>query len=196
MSDVRRPPENCCLCGDHEVREFSHHGKPISEFPPVCSPCRAERTRAIHVVIPKTVDPAELSRRIAPYRDSNPQAVAGAIQVALQVWERALQDAAHSAKALLRVLAERPDEERVAHELMGGRLVGDLEAARTPEPGTLRLTGLAPELARRIAEEVPLAEGPPLQSGDLSGVLEEVRAARQRAQPTADPITLPDGDAP
>jgi hypothetical protein len=196
MSDIPDIPEinlrdaNCCLCGSWQLQEYSYGSRTVSDPPPVCSPCRAERTGAIHIVVPSAVDPAELARRISPYR-GRPEDFAGAIQVALRVWEKALTDIAHSAKALLRLLAGRPDEESVAHALMGGHLVGDLQAARTPDPGTLKLTGLAPELARRIATEVPLAEGPALSQAHLSEILILLAKAQQKGQPTAAPQRSP-----
>lgn len=203
--DLRR--ENCFLCGHHEIREFSFKGASLTDLPLVCSPCRAERTGAIQMVMPSALDPSVLSQRIDPYREKPPAVMSGAIQVALDVWEKALQDTAHSAKVLMRILTDRPDEEAVIHALMGGPLISNLESAR---PGTLVLTGIAPELARRIATEVPLAEGPALSPAheteirllvakrrDQATEQRALRAAKRRAQPPAPlPADGSHGDAP
>lgn len=191
-------PRNCCLCGDYEVRQFSHRGKPISEMPPVCSPCRAERTGAIQLSLPREVDPAVLRARVSPdkLRFPSEDERARAIQVVLRMWRDALVKSAEAVTQLVAALEGGPAEERVAHELLGTPLVGGLEALTRP-PGTLKLTGLAPALARRLATEVRWAEGPPLLVADLPAL--EAELAEQKAQPTAPPQNPADGshgDAP
>jgi len=190
--------EDCCLCGTYEIREFSHRGQPISELPPVCSPCRAERTGAIHLRLPAAAAPGDIAQRIVLLQvGTTPEHMAEAIQSALSVWAKALYDSADSVLAAFRFLGGRPDEESVAATLMGDPLVTGLTFLPDPERAGLTLTGLAPELARRLAEEVPLAEGPALSLAHETEILllvteraaeqKALRAARRKAQPTAAP---------
>jgi hypothetical protein len=212
VSDVTGIPERdlgldpCCLCGVYEVREYTHLGKPIAEFPPVCSPCRAERLGAIHIRLPKAAAPGDIADRVKPFLGSTD--LPGAIHVGLRTWHQGLADALHSVVALLQCLEDRPSEEQVVAELMGTPLVGGLEFLPDPETAGLKLTGLAPELARRIAELVPLAEGPALSLAheaeirllvtERAAEQKTPRAARHQAQPTAAPQKTPadgsDGD--
>lgn len=199
---------NCCLCGEWELQELTHQNRSLAEPPPVCSPCRAERTQAIHLRLPKASAPGDIAQRLDPLQGgTTPEYLSGAIQTALSVWARALYDSADSVMAAFHLLRGRPDEERVAATLMGDALVTGLEFLPDPEMAGIKLTGLAPELARRIATEVPLAEGPALSHAHLAEIRlllterltekKALRAARRKAQPTAPlPADGSDGDAP
>lgn len=192
---------NCCLCGTYEIREYTHQGKVVREPPPVCSPCRAERTGAIHLRLPKAVAPDNIAQRLAPLQaGTTPEYLAQAIQSALAVWAKALYDSADSVTAALNALGGRSDEERVAATLMGDPLVTGLEfvADHNGQCPGLKLVGLPGELARRIAERVPLAEGPALSQAHLAEILlllakAEDAQRKKKAQPTAAQKTPADG---
>lgn len=166
-------PEPCCLCGAQEVREFSNQGTSLAEPPRVCSPCRAERTGAIQMTVLADVDPRHVAERIRSHRPGSPATLEGAIHVGLRTWAEALRRSAESALLLLKGFEELPPEEAVAESVMGAPRAAALEAP-PGRPGTVKLTGLAPELARRLAETVPLAEGPPLTTGELAALEREL----------------------
>lgn len=122
-------------------------------------------------------DPRHVAERVRSYRPGSPATREAAIHAGLRTWADALRKSAESALLLLKGFEEIPPEEAVAEELMGASRVTGLESP-LKEPDTIKLTGLAPELARRLAETVPLAEGPPLGPAGLAALERELAQRR------------------
>lgn len=176
MSDraVSASTEPCPLCREeHVLPPFSVRGASLADEVTVCSPCRAEHTGTVQLRLPLGAAPGEITKRLKDFR-RDPD-FAGAVQAGLSVWAKALQEGADAATGVLAALENRPDEERVAAEFMGAPLLGDCDFLADPERPGLKLTGLPPELARRIVETVPMAEGPPLSVELMAELLRQAK---------------------
>lgn len=159
----------CPACGTHvewgKTPEAPDRADPDGLW--ACSPCRAEAAGLVELRLPPQVLPAGVVRSVAVDSDT------WAIQMVLRVWADALAGSSERVRELAMALESAPDEEAVAHAIMGGARQPGLSLAQG-EPRTLIMGELDAATARRLAETCDLAHGPAVLPAELE---ERVRAA-------------------
>lgn len=166
----------CPACGNHvewgKTPEAPDKANP--DTPWACSPCRAEAAGVVELRLPPQVLPAGAVRSVAVDRDH------WAIQMVLRVWADALAGSAERVRELATALESAPDEEAVAHAIMGGAQPPALTLVQD-NPRALCLGELDPAAARRLAETCALAVGPATLAPELKErVAAELFAAQLR----------------
>jgi len=172
--ETRCVPAPCPACGE-EVKASADHAERLW----ASSPCRAEHSGAIQVVLPSVALPAR-----ALEGGKGPGQEFHSAKAALGGWASGLELAAGFI-AELAALLEDTEDEALVHLLMGAER--DTQAVLLKgRPDTMFLAGLAPAVARRVAQSSSRADGP----DDVAESLEDL--IRERAQ--RNPADGSDGD--